>query len=404
MASGSVEESRVSDYLNRIGAGKILTNAEPLSFDYVPDKLVGRDEQLQKMASMFHQISDHSASCQVALTGNVGSGKTALSHVFSRDLVRHLGSQRPVKVVHINCRNHPSKAQVLHRIVTSLDSRHPERGFGSGEILESVRRQLASASTHLLLILDEVDHLLRADKGDLLYQLLRIDEGREQRGNISLVIISQEQVLDQLESAILSRFGRSNHIRLEPYNSDELTAIATQRAALSCHDGSVAEGVLRTIGQRASETGDARLAIELLADSIRKAEMAGRPEVLADDVRFVAREVGRTVEPNIIDHLNEHSQMILLALCRRLRREDEVTTGDAEKLYHVICEEYEENPRSHTTFWKNLKKLEGLELIESRTASRTSGRGRTQHLSMPTALPGALEKRIESSLARRNRR
>lgn len=398
MVSGRAEEREVPSYLDRIGAGKILVDAAPLSFDYVPEELVARDEQLQQLASIFHQISDPSASCRVAVTGNVGSGKTAISHVFARDLVSHLGSRRSMKVVHVNCRNHPSKAQVLHRIVTSFDHRHPERGFGSGEILESIRRQLASSKNHLFLILDEVDHLLRADKGDLLYQLLRIDEGRQERGTISLMIISQEQVLDQLEGAILSRFGQSNHIRLEPYNSEDLAAIATQRAALSCHKGSVSDGVLRTIGQRAGELGDARVAIEMLEDSIRKAEMAGRDEVLADDVRFVAREVGRTVEPSIINDLSEHAKMILLALCRRLRREDEVTTGDAEKLYRVICEEYEAEPRSHTTFWKHLKALESAGLVESRTANRESGRGRTQHLSMPAALPGTLEKRIESSL------
>ena len=160
----------------------------------------------------------------------------------------------------------------MQRIVTSLDSRHPERGFGSGEILQSIRKQLHSRTEHLLLILDEVDHLLRADKGDLLYQLLRIDEGRESRGTISLIIISQEQVLDQLEGAVLSRFGKSNHIRLEPYKAPALAAIAQQRAQLSCVDETVSEAVLRTVGERASETGDARVAIELLDNAIKQAE------------------------------------------------------------------------------------------------------------------------------------
>ena len=398
MVSETEEGGHVTGYLDRIGAGLILANAEPLSYDYMPDVLVGREEQLSQLAAIFQQIDDHTVSCRVAITGNVGCGKTVLSHVFSRDLQRYLGSRRDLKVVHVNCRNHPSKSQVLQRIVTSLDSRHPERGFGSGEILQSIRKQLQSGSEHLILILDEVDHLLRADKGDLLYQLLRIDEGRESRGTISLIIISQEQVLDQLESAVLSRFGRSNHIRLEPYNALELAAIAEQRATLACKEGTVSEGVLRTIGQRASETGDARVAIELLENSVKQAEKAGRAEVLANDVRWQAREIGRTVEPSVVDDLNQHAQMILLALCRRLRKEDEVTTGDSEKLYRVVCEEYEVEPRSHTTFWKHLKRLEALELIEARTDSRREGRGRTQFLSMPAASPGSLEKRLENTL------
>ena len=398
MVSRTEEGEQVASYLDRIGAGKILLDPAPLSYDYIPDKLVGREEQLEHLAAIFQQINDHSVSCRAAITGNVGSGKTVLSHVFTRDLQRYLGSKRNIKLVHVNCRNHPSKSQVLQRIVTSLDSRHPERGFGSGEILQSIRKQLHSRTEHLLLILDEVDHLLRADKGDLLYQLLRIDEGRESRGTISLIIISQEQVLDQLEGAVLSRFGKSNHIRLEPYQAPALTAIAQQRAQLSCVDETVSEAVLRTVGERASETGDARVAIQLLDNAIKQAEMAGRSDVLVDDVRWQAKEIGRTVEPNIVNDLNLHAKMILLALCRRLRKEDEVTTGDGEKLYHVVCEEYGAEPRSHTTFWKHLKRLEGLELIHARTDSRSEGRGRTQYLSMPAALPGSLEKRLENTL------
>ncbi|MBT4058935.1 MAG: AAA family ATPase [Euryarchaeota archaeon] len=389
---------RVAGYLDRIGAGKILIDAGPLSYDYIPDVIVGRDEELGQLAGIFQQIEDHTISCRVAITGNVGSGKTVLSHVFSRDLQRHLGDRRELKLVHVNCRNHPSKTQVLQHIVTQLDAGHPERGFGSGEILQSIRKQLHGSSRHMLLILDEVDHLLRADKGDLLYQLLRIDEGRADKGTISLIIISQEQVLDQLEGAVLSRFGRSNHVRLQSYKAAALTAIATQRAQLACHDGSISEGVLRAIGQRAEEMGDARLAIELLEYAIKQAEVAGRAEVVVGDVRWQSRNIGRTVEPSIVDELNPHAKMVLLALCRRLRKEPEVTSGDAEKLYHVVCEEYETEPRSHTTFWKHLKRLDALDLIKARTDSRSEGRGRTQFISMPASLPGTLEKRLEGSL------
>ncbi|MCH2348764.1 MAG: AAA family ATPase [Candidatus Poseidoniales archaeon] len=390
----------MTGYLDRIGAGKIIRDHAPLTFDYIPDELVGRDAELTKLGEIFTGIEDGRVSCRAVITGQVGSGKTVLSHCFSKDLQRHFAGTRDIRPVHVNCRNHPSKTQVLQRLITALDSGHPERGLGSGEIMQSLRRQLHGNKEHLLLVLDEVDHLLRSDKGDLLYQLLRIDEGLEQAGTLSLIIISQTQVLDLLEPAIISRFGTSNHVHLEVYAAEQLEAIARQRAEAACIEGTVPDGVLRTIGQRAAEIGDARLAIELLEDSAKKAERSGRGEIIPDDVRIVAREVGQTVEPNVVENLTLHAQLSLLSLCRRLRKEDEVTTGDAEKLYHVVCEEYEVEPRSHTTFWKHLKTLEQQQLIESRTANQTSGRGRTQHLSMPAALPGTLEKRVEGAIER----
>lgn len=398
MVSGTEAGGRVAGYLDRIGAGRVLINAEPLSFDYLPEEMVGRDDQLSALAGIFQQIDDPTVSCRVAITGNVGSGKTVMSHIFSRDLQRHLAGKREIKAVHVNCRNHPSKSQVLQRIVTSLDDRHPERGFGSGEVLQSIRKQLNNSNQHMLLVLDEVDHLLRADKGDLLYQLLRIDEGRSSKGSISLIIISQEQVLDQLEGAVLSRFGKSNHIRLNPYKADELSAIARQRMELSCYEGSVPDGVIKAIGQKAADMGDARLAIELLEHSVKQAERAGCIEVEVRHVRFQGKDIGRTVEPSVVDDMDKHMQLLLLALCRRLRKEQEISSGDAEKLYHVVCEEYDVGPRSHTTLWKHLKRLEALDLIEARTSNRSQGRGRTQYLSMPSALPGTLENRLERLL------
>ena len=50
--------------------------------------------------------------------------------------------------------------------------------------------------------------------------------------------------------------------------------------------------------------------------------------------------------------------MFLLAICRRLKKETEITSGDAEQLYKVVCEEYNQSPKGHTTLWKYIKDLE----------------------------------------------
>ena len=390
----------MAEYLNRIGAGLILLDAAPLSYDWVPPNVVGREDEQQQLAAMFSAIGTSGMSCRAVITGNVGSGKTVLSRAFADDLTTHLSTVRAMQPVHVNCRNHPTTSQVLQRIATTLDERHPERGFSASEVIQGIRRNLRTRNQHMLLILDEVDHLLRKDGADLLYQLLRIDEGRNESGTLSLILISQEQVLDQLEGAIISRFGRSNHLPLKPYNAVQLAAIASQRASLSTRTGAVSEEILTLIGQASEDTGDARVAIELLEAAVMRAEKGGFQEVEARHVQRDAVSRGRTVEPSVVDELNKHEQMILLAICRRLRRNPEVTSGDAEKLYQVVCEEYEAKPRGHTTFWKHLKTLETKGLMESRTGTASAGRGRTQHITMPQSLPGQLETRLEHALKR----
>ena len=82
----------------------------------------------------------------------------------------HISMGRAVRSLHINCRKEPTTPRVLQRIVQHLDPRHPDRGLGGAEILASIRRMLRTERTHLIVVLDEVDHLLRTSGDEVLYQ------------------------------------------------------------------------------------------------------------------------------------------------------------------------------------------------------------------------------------------
>ena len=396
MSNNDVSTSRMmADYLDRIGAGKVLLDRAPFSFDWTPPALIGRDEELGELASMFIGMEGHGVSGRAVITGPVGSGKTVMTRRFGEDLQRLLDGRRRIVLAHVNCRNHPTASQVLQEIARSLDSGHPERGFSSSEIIQSIRRNIKAHETHLLLVLDEVDVLIRSDKGDLIYKLLRIDEGQDQQGSLSIMLVSQDGSLIRLfEPAIISRLGESNVLALGGYDESALTGIARQRYEEACRPGAVDEDTLSKIGRFAAETGDARLAIELLEAAIRRAEKDGRGDVLVEDVRPSTLR-GAAVEPSQVDNLGKHQKLVLLGICRRLKKMDEISSGDAQKLYNLVCEEHGATPRSYTTFWKHLKELETLGLIESRTANATVGRGRTQHITMTNTAPAALESRIE---------
>ena len=393
--------SVMADYLDSIGAGKVLLDRTPLSFDWTPPTLVGRDSELSELASMFLGIDNEGVSGRAVIMGHVGTGKTVLTKRFGEDLSRAVDGKRKIVLSHVNCRNHPSTSQVLQQIAVSLDSRHPERGFSSGEIIQSVRRNIRSRGIHLLLVLDEVDVLIRRDSNDLIYKLLRIDEGQEGQGSLSLVLVSQDShLLGQLEPAIISRLGESNVLLLEPYSENSLRGIAKQRCEASCRTGSVGEDTLDKIGRFSAETGDARLAIELLEAAVRRAEKDGRGEVLPEDVLPSTVRVA-SVEPSQVDRLGEHQKLVLLGICSRLRKEEEISSGDARKLYEIICEEFEVKARSYTTFWKHLKALEKEGLVETRSSNSAVGRGRTQYITMTNMAPAVIGSRIEKEFSGR---
>ena len=396
MSNNDVSTSHMmADYLDRIGAGKVLLDRAPFSFDWTPPALVGRDSELRELASMFIGMESHGVGGRAVITGPVGSGKTVITRRFGEDLQRLLDGRRKIVLAHVNCRNHPTTSQVLQQIALSLDSGHPERGFSSGEIVQSIRRNLNAHDSHLLLVLDEVDVLIRREKSDLIYKLLRIDEGQDQQGSLSLILVSQDtSMLKLFEAAIISRLGESNILDLQPYDEPGLVGIARQRYEEACRPGSVGDDTLAKIGRFASDSGDARLAIELLEAAVRRAEKAGRGDVLVEDVRPSTLRA-TSVEPSQVDNLSSHQKLVLLGICRRLKKVDEISSGDAQKLYNLVCEEFGARPRSYTTFWKHLKVLETQGLIETRTANASVGRGRTQHITMTNTAPAVLESRIE---------
>ncbi|MGB1587491.1 MAG: Cdc6/Cdc18 family protein [Poseidonia sp.] len=397
-------------YLDRIGAGLIIAHPEMLDFDYVPEELVGREDIQTELASKFTTVGTPEGAARAVITGPVGSGKTVLAKTFCRDLQRHLSGKREIKVAHVNCRNASTSMRVAQRILHQFDPGHPDRGLSLGELLLSLRKMLRRTSTHLIVVLDEVDHMLRRSGDELLYQLLRIDEDQDGTGTLSLILISQEQVLDVLETAVLSKFGQSNHVRVPPYTVDGLEAIARHRASLALVHGTWDDGIMRLLAERAGDSGDARRVIEYLSSAAERAEFRqdGHSEqaITVDDLHAVndilATDTSHRVE--IVDDLPAQGMLVLLAMCRRLRNEDTMTMGDVEQLYAVVCEEYEQKPKSHTTLWKYVKDIEQGGIITTRVATVPGGRGRTTHLSMPHFLPADLANRLELLLPKRLRR
>ena len=383
------------DYLDVIGAGLIILDSEPFSFDYVPEKLVGRDEILREMALKFSPVITANGSGKAVLSGPVGTGKTSVAKRFCRDLQARFESSRKIKYVHINCRNHSTPMQVLHRIVSVFDEGHPDRGLAMGELLSSIRKLAKRDSAHIIVILDEVDRLLRKSGNDVIYQLLRIDEDQSSSGTLSLIMISQEQVLDILEGAVISRLGTSSLVKFKPYSVDQLYQIVEQRAKLTIKPTSYDDSILKLIAEGAESYGDARRVIESLNNAVLKAESEGRTSIEIGDVQKASTQVNPSMSEDIVKNLSTHQKLVSLAICRRLKKESKMTSKDVQGLYAVVCEEYMVKAKGATTIWKMINDLEISGIISREVSNLENTRGRTTYISMPNALPNDLATRLE---------
>lgn len=151
-------------------ASTIIRDGSKLDFDYVPGNLVHRESQMARLETLFRPLAERGRPCTAFLTGSVGTGKTVTAARFRADLTEYMAKAgRPMDSVYINCRN-TSEAGVLLSIVRLYDRGYPDRGFSADEMARAMVSHLSSSPRGLLVILDEVDVLLKRGTVDVVYQ------------------------------------------------------------------------------------------------------------------------------------------------------------------------------------------------------------------------------------------
>lgn len=377
LMSGPIEDELMSS--------TVIKNPIALDFDFIPEQLIHRDEKLRFLAQMFKPLLS-GVSQNVVIKGPVGTGKTVIAKKFCNSIVNLARKQgKIIEYIHINCRKRSTDAMVLLGILNHFDSRFPDRGFSVQEMLEVLRKQLQRRNAQLLVVLDEVDALINKSGSGLIYSLTRFsDESFTEKIPVSLLLISQKDVIQLLDSSSISTFKRSNVLSLDKYTRDELHDIVNQRINLAFHLGTVNKDCIELIADISSEWGDARFAIELLWKSGIAADHQHVDVVTPEHVRAAKAETYSIVTESKLRNLDHHQLLTLYAIAKRLKKDGTayVNTGDAEKTYNITCEEYNEKPRTHTMFWTYLKEIENAGFINIKSSGK-GHIGSTQFISLP---------------------
>jgi cell division control protein 6 len=380
-------------------AARVLKDPSKLSFDYVPERLVHREKQMERLWMIFRPVLESGTSQTALLIGNVGTGKTATSKRFCLDLVKESNAHgKAMDFVVVNCRQRSTESAVLLRLVTHFDERFPDRGFSSAEMLRALHKHLEKNKLHLVVVLDEADVLLRKGAGDLIYHLSRFDEEKVGgKASMSLILISQKYLLDMLDHASLSTFRRANAIIFDKYSAAELRDIIADRVALAFYPNTVPEESIDLIADVSAEWGDARFAIEILEKAGMMAEEEGSPTVTPENVRAAKALTYSVVTGSKIEELDVQKKLVLLAVARALKDHAYVTTGDVERAYRIAAEEFGERPRGHTQFWAYLQQVANEGLAETKVTGDPSG-GRTTYISVPDIPVKVLREMLETML------
>lgn len=383
----------------------VFKDESKLDINYIPQNLPHRETQERLLMEFFNFIlrCPERMAQRVILTGDVGTGKTALAQHFGADITSE-ANKRSIKFryVHVNCREYRgSLSPILHRAVTVFRPNFPARGYGAEEILGTLIQVLDEENAHMILTLDEFDSLIEKEGSNAVYKLTRLQEmrqGKPQR--LSFIFIMRDlKTIESLDESAKSTLQRSI-IRLERYGKPQLVDILNDRVAMAFELDAVPEDVVDLIsGLAFTETGNARFGIELLWRAGKYADASDADMVEAECVRSAVSAIIPSLRRSELASLGLHEKLFLLAVARYFKENQDayVSIGEAEKTYAVVCEEFEEAPNSHTQIWNYVKYLAKLGVLKAEVGTAET-RGRTNRISLPAIPAEELEREMSESL------
>lgn len=375
----------------------VFRDPSKLMPEYVPQVLVHRDEEFRQLTRFFKPVLESRSSQRVLVTGSVGVGKTVLTRRFGAELEKAASSRgMALTYLHINCRKDRTIYSVIAKILQHFNPRWPYHGLGPEKLLNDVVTYLNSRDAYLTVTLDELDFFVQQNGPNLIYSLTRTAEESGGPNRISLIAIARDKsFLRSLDAATQSTFMH-NVISLDRYSASQLRDILTSRMNEAFKPGVVEEDTIDLIADIASRWGDARFALELLWRAGMAADAEGVKQVTPEHARKAKAEVYPEIRRETLRDLQLHEKLTLLAVARKLvlSKRAYAFTGDVERTYRVVCEEYREEARRHTQFWEYLQRLSALGLVDMKP-SGVGQRGQSLKISIQEVPAEWLEKELE---------
>ena len=184
-------------------------------------------------------------------------------------------------------------------------------GWPTDQVYAELKNQLEAGGGVLVIVLDEIDKLVKKSGDDTLYNLTRINTDLK-NSKVSIIGISNDlsfkDFLDPQSPFILSE----EEIVFPPYNAPRLVDILAQRADGAFVQGAIAEGVIPLCAALAAqEHGDARRALDLFRISGELADRDDSSQVSEEHVKQAQAKIETDSMIECIATLPTQSKLIL---------------------------------------------------------------------------------------------
>ena len=375
MGNPSVLDDVFDSYVNGV---RLFKDREVLRHDYLPEKLPHREEQIKLLGETVAPVLRAARCSNIFIYGKTGTGKTAvtkyvLSHLESK--AKEYGAQ--VKFCYVNCRMTGSEYRVFASLSQSVGIPIPFTGLSASEVFDRFRAGLDSSRIIFIVVLDEIDALIKERGDNFMYELTRINETLS-RSKVSIIGISNDLRLKEfLDPRVFSSLSEEELV-FRPYDAGELRNILFERSKLSFQEGVLSDSALSICSAlAAAEHGDARRALDLLRVAGEVAERRGAKVITEEHVRQAEKHIEHNRVVEAVKNLTLHSKLVLLSVYHL--NKSSATTGEIYDVYNGLCGELGAGLLTQRRLSTLVNELDSMGLVNAKVVSM--GRyGRTKKI------------------------
>lgn len=250
---------------------RIFQAESKLTPNHTPDQLIGREEELDRIADGVRPLTRKKPADNLLIHGPAGVGKTScVNHVFDR-----LADQTPVRTITINCWQYNTRSSLLSQLLIELGYPAPRKGKPVDELLLKLEEWIDKNSC-VAIALEEFDQL--EDQTEIVYDLQQLNN--DTNNEIGLLLVSNQPPADlHLDARSESRLNYQP-LHFQPYDTQDLFQILKERANQAFKPGTIADNTLKLIAEIAArDTSDCRQALSMLLRAGRTAQQANANKI-----------------------------------------------------------------------------------------------------------------------------
>lgn len=308
----------------------IFKDRTKLSPRYIPKELPHREKQIDLLKRIFSNLKndpDKYPLTILQIIGQAGIGKTSTLLRFGNLLKEELANNKiNSKIVYINLKLQGGNKYAIYKYMLGcIAPELPAQGLSAEEMLRQMIDYLDNTSSYALIILDEIDYLIKISKDiGIIYDLTRLNEfNPNKRCNVKGVIFIARSIefYEKLDEAELSSLGRVP-IEFPTYTIEQVSDILVQRSVEAFHKEVISTDIIDWISRiiiSSEINGDIRYALDLLTYAGNIAENEGTKKILLDQVKRVHEQIYKGITDEDIKDLSKEQIVILLAIIRGLR-------------------------------------------------------------------------------------